>query len=227
MEPLTADRLAEILHEPKRFLLQRVLRTVGQDMAADVLVLTLQCEANGGMLTKDRTRRRTPGGTFFALMKERVTEQQRWRLFPPTAAYLRQQRPQAPQAPTWEEVRALIKQLTTTRAGEARIMKLTLIGRPGKIEIRKDCVLLRMQGKAPTNFPKGLPPVPKQAPLTWTVLVALRQWNRVKESVTTNQDDQLLIEGYPTREGNELVLMAQSCTSVAQQRARKAAQEAQ
>jgi hypothetical protein len=57
--------------------------------------------------------------------------------------------------------------------------------------------------------------------------VALRQWNRVKESVTTNQDDQLLIEGYPTREGNELVLMAQSCTSVAMQRAQKAAQSEQ
>jgi phosphorylated adapter RNA export protein len=96
MEPLTAERLAEILHEPKRFLLQRVLRTVGQDTVADVLVATLQCEANGGMLTKDGTRRRTPGGTFLTLMKERVTKQQRWRLFPPSSAYLRQQAPKGP-----------------------------------------------------------------------------------------------------------------------------------
>jgi hypothetical protein len=85
-------------------------------------------------------------------------------------------------------------------------------------------VLLRMQGKAPTNFPKGLPPVPKQAPLTWTVLVALRQWNRVKGSITADKEDQLIIEGYPAMQGTEHVLLAQSCTSVAVQRAQKAAQ---
>jgi hypothetical protein len=193
-------------------------------LVADVLVAALQCEAHGGMLTRDGTRRRTPGGTFFTLMKERVTAEQRRQLFPWNTPRPPRKLPRGPQAPTWDEVRPLLEQRTTLRAGEARIMKLTLVGRPGKIETRKDCVLLRMQGKPPTNFPKGFPPVPKQAPLTWTVLVALRQWNRVKDSLTTNQDDQLIIEGYPTKEGNELVLMAQSCTSVAVQRAQKAAQ---
>jgi hypothetical protein len=56
-------------------------------------------------------------------------------------------------------------------------------------------------------------------------MVALRQWNRVKDSLAANQEDQLIIEGYPLMQGSEHVLLAQSCTSVALQRAQKAAQQ--
>jgi hypothetical protein len=59
----------------------------------------------------------------------------------------------------------------------------------------------------------------------WTVMVALRQWNRVKDSVTGNPEDQLIIEGYPLMQGNQHVLMAQSCVSMLQQRAQKQAQQ--
>jgi hypothetical protein len=100
-------------------------------------------------------------------------------------------------------------------------MKLTLIGRPGTVETRGQAVVFRMQGKPPGALPRGLPPVPAQAPMTWTVLVALRQWTRVKESLAANQDDQLIIEGYPLMQSNQPMLLAQSCTSVAVQRARK------
>jgi hypothetical protein len=104
-------------------------------------------------------------------------------------------------------------------------MKLTLIGRPGQIETRGQVVVFRMQGKPPATLPRGLPPVPNTAPLTWNVMVALRQWNRVKDSLAANQDDQLIIEGYPLMQGSEPVLLAQSCTSVALQRAQKQAQQ--
>jgi len=82
-----------------------------------------------------------------------------------------------------------------------------------------------MQGKPPGSLPRGLPPVPAQAPLTWNVMVALRQWNRVKDSLAANQEDQLIIEGYPLVQGTQHVVLAQSCTSVALQRAQKAAQQ--
>ena len=78
----------------------------------------------------------------------------------------------------------------------------------------------------PAPYPEAYPPVPTQAPLTWNVMVALRQWNRVKDSLATNQEDQLIIEGYPATQGNQHVLLAQSCTSVAMQRAQKQAQQA-
>jgi hypothetical protein len=86
--------------------------------------------------------------------------------------------------------------------------------------------MFRMQGRPPGSLPKGLPPVPNAQPLTWTVIVAIRQWNRVKDSLETNADDQLILEGYPVMQGTQPVLMAQSCTSVALQRERKQAQQA-
>src|ERR671935_3019961 len=82
MDALTVDTLAEVLQEPHRPLLTQVLRTLGEDRCAAILADTLACEAHGGMLTKDGTRRRTPGGVFFQLVKDRVTPQERRRLFP-------------------------------------------------------------------------------------------------------------------------------------------------
>jgi hypothetical protein len=63
--------------------------------------------------------------------------------------------------------------------------------------------------------------------MTWNVMVALRQWNRVKDSLATNQDDQLIIEGYPLMQGSEHVLLVQSCVSMLQQRAQKQARQQQ
>jgi len=64
-------------------------------------------------------------------------------------------------------------------------VKLTLIGRPAldAIQTRPTYVAFRMQGKAPGPLPKGLPPVPDQHPIPWLVVIALRQWNRVKDSL--------------------------------------------
>ena len=64
-------------------------------------------------------------------------------------------------------------------------MKLTLVGRPGQIETRPQCVVFRMQGKAPGSLPKGLPLMPTTAPLTWVVMVAARQWSRIKDAIET------------------------------------------
>jgi PHAX RNA-binding domain-containing protein len=234
MAEVTVDTLAQALQEPKHALLLTVLRTLGQDRCAAILADTLQCEATGGMLTKDGTRRRTPGGVFFQLAKDRATRQERRRLFPQSAPQhgQGQRQPQgqsqdAVPALTWDEARSVIQTLTTEPPGEARTMKLTLIGRPGKVETRGQAVVFRMHGKPPGALPRGLPPVPAQAPLTWNVMVALRQWNRVKDSVAANQDDQLIIEGYPLLQGTQPVLLAQSCVSMLQQRAQKEAQRQQ
>jgi hypothetical protein len=228
MDTLTVAQLAEVLQEPNRPLLTQVLHTLGQDRCAAILADTLQCEASGGMLTKDGSRRRTPGGVFFQLVRERATPQERRRLFPWTAPQQGprppQRQPQAPTVLTWDEASTLMQTLATAPPGEARTMKLTLIGRPGKVETRGQAVVFRMQGKPPGALPRGLPPVPTQAPLTWSVMVALRQWNRVKDSLAANQDDQLIIEGYPLMQGSQPVLLAQSCVSMVQQRAQKAAQ---
>ena len=209
-------------------LLTQVLTILGPDRTSTLLTETLHCEANGGMLTKDGTRRRTPGGTFFQLVRQQAQPHERKRLFPHLAPQQGRTQPQRqPTVLTWEEANTLIQTLATQSPGEARTMKLTLIGRAGKVETRGQAVLFRMQGKPPGALPRGLPPVPTQAPLAWNVMVALRQWNRVKDSLTANQDDQLIIEGYPAMQGSEHVLLAQSCVSMLQQRAQKQAQRQQ
>src|SRR5207253_8807171 len=114
MDALTVDTLAEILQEPNRPLLTQVLRMLGQDRCRVILEDTLQCEANGGMLRRDGTHRRTPGGVFFQLVKERVTPPERRRLFPRPAPQ-RHRTPALsqgqPQFPTWDEVRAIVDTL--------------------------------------------------------------------------------------------------------------------
>jgi hypothetical protein len=227
MDPLTVDTLAEALQEPNRPLLTQVLRTLGQDRTRAMLTATLEQEAAGGMLTHDGTRRRTPGGTFFQLVRHQASPHERRRLFPRPAPPHGQGPPQVPRALTWEEARTRIETLATEPPGEARTMKLTLIGRPGKVETRGQAVMFRMQGKPPGALPRGLPPVPAQAPMTWTVMVALRQWQRVQDSLAAHQEDQLIIEGYPAMQGSQPVLLAQSCVSLLQQRAQKQARQQQ
>ena len=232
MDILTLDHLADVLQEPNVPLLRQVLRLLGAERTIAILTNTLTCEAAGGMLTMDGTRRRTPGGVFFQLVKEQVTPKERRRLFPrPAAPHTQGQRQAQPQAPpqllTWDEVQTIIEALAPTPAGEAHTMKVTLIGRPAKVETRQQCVVFQMQGKPPGPLPKGLPPMPSTPPMIWNVMVALRQWNRVKDSLSANQDDQLIIEGYPVMQGTQHVLLAQSCVSMLQQRVQKQAQQQQ
>ena len=80
------------------------------------------------------------------------------------------------------------------------------------------------RGKPPGPLPKGLPPVPDQQPITWLVVIALRQWNRVRDSLAAHADDTLILEGHPVVAGDGThVLLAQSCTSTVQQREKKQA----
>ena len=107
-------------------------------------------------------------------------------------------------------------------------MKLTLIGRPDAqaIQTRPTYVAFRMQGKEAGSLPKGLPPVPGQQPMTWLVVIALRQWSRVQESLAAHADDKLIVEGQPVVAGDGThVLLVQSCVSMLQQRAQKQARQ--
>src|SRR4030095_4982093 len=87
IDPLTAHTLAETLQEPNTALLAKVLRLLGQERCSAILTDALTTEASGGMLTKDGTRRRTPGGTFFHLVRDQCTQEERARLFAHVASH--------------------------------------------------------------------------------------------------------------------------------------------
>jgi hypothetical protein len=92
MDSLTATALSEVLQEPEKALLARVLKILGQERCAALLAETLSIESNGGMLTRAGDRRRTPGGVFFQLVKNGCTGRQRYALF----AYLKKLPPKRP-----------------------------------------------------------------------------------------------------------------------------------
>jgi len=70
MEPLTVDQLAAVLQEPNVELLRQVLAVLGPAHTAQLLAQTLDVEAAGGLLVTNGTRRRTPGGVFFHLVRQ-------------------------------------------------------------------------------------------------------------------------------------------------------------
>jgi phosphorylated adapter RNA export protein len=76
MDTLTADTLAEALQEPKKALLAKVLRTLGQERCQAIFIEACTIEASGGMLTRAGDRRRTPGGTFFHLVRQQCNKAQ-------------------------------------------------------------------------------------------------------------------------------------------------------
>jgi PHAX RNA-binding domain len=224
-DALTAEAVAQVLQEPNLPLLREVLRTVGPARCAALLAETLQVEAQGGLRTMDGTRRRTPGGVFFRLTKERATPEERRRLFPPPAPPPRGKTQDAPQVLPWREAQRAMEACASHPVGEATTMKLTLIGRPEHVEVHGSAVLFCLQGTAPGTLPRGLPLPPRTPGITWNVWVALRQWNRVRGSLASNPEDQLILEGYPLMQGTQPVLFVQSCTTVALQRAQRQAQQ--
>ena len=82
-DTVTAGAIARVLHEPQRQMIARALRTLGQDRCVELLADALTIESNGGMLTRAGDRRRTLGGVFLQLCRERTTATERRKIFRP------------------------------------------------------------------------------------------------------------------------------------------------
>jgi hypothetical protein len=219
---LTPTEITKVLQEPSKDLIWRIHKVMGAERANALLTETLAIQAHGGMARLDGQGMRTLGGIYLSLAKDQASGKERYRIFgvPPTTT-------SALQAPlcTWEDVQKAISELINTPAEEAS-MKLTLIGRPSAVQTKGQTVVFQLKGKAPGSLPKELPPLPKTPPLTWTVIVGMRQWNKVTASLDTHPDDRLVIDGYPTLQEGQHILMANNCVSVLMQQAKKAEQRA-
>jgi hypothetical protein len=154
MDTLTADRLAEALQEPKKSLLAKVLRTLGPERCQAIFTEACTIEANGGMLTSAGDRRRTPGGTFFHLVRQQCSKQERARLLPyPSAKQAQKQAPPVrPDATPLVLTIALWKGLTPMPV--TATLKLVLRELP---ETRESggMVYMALQNE-PRRLPKGI-----------------------------------------------------------------------
>ena len=106
--------------------------------------------------------------------------------------------------------------------------KIALSGRPGIIQKHHQYVAFKMKTqKTPDNLPKGLPTLRGES--NYLVFVTQKQWDKVEKSINDNEEDQLYLEGMcmiqPGFPG--IVVMAQTMTTKALQRSRKAEQKGQ
>lgn len=218
-------QITEALNESNRPLVRKIIQVIGPERTLEFLQTALAIEANGGLLVRNGKRRRTPGGTFFYTVRGNLPkhEQRQIWLRPPKASRPSGQA-QPLVAPTWEEAKQLISQ-AIQQIGEAKTVKLTLVGRPGKIVEQEACIVVSMKGKEPPSLPKGLPTPPASGAITWVVFIAKKQWNKVKDSLHTHPEDQLIIEGWPgvdPKRGIAIVLTT-NCRSVHMERAQRPA----
>jgi len=63
--------------------IKQLIQMMGIEFVQAVVAETLEIEANGGMTIRDGSRRRTPGGVFFQIIKPKLPEDIRNKIFPP------------------------------------------------------------------------------------------------------------------------------------------------
>jgi len=224
-----AVQLGETEEEPIRQI-RRAVRILGEHRVRIVVAWALDVEAAGGMMRADGSQKRSLGGVFFVIMRDDVGRKDFYRIFKGG----QQQRTGETGAAT-QTVSAPFDWTTfgasTTEAmsepGEATTVKLTVIGRRGKIVERGDVVLVGMRSEKAPSLPKGVP-APPSPQTDYMVLVGMKQWRKVAEALAADPADKLLIEGYPTvqPEFAGITVYATSATTTGIQAGKRAAQTA-
>jgi len=190
----------------------------------------------------DGSRRRTPGGVFFHLVRadDTLSREDRVSIFPPqfgrtraAGAALTQTAPASAPAPApaaapssawadddYRRVMAALQQET----GRATTVKITVIGRPGAAVEQDQAVAVALMSEKVPDLPKGLPAPP--AGTRYTVFVARKQWAKIAEALAADAEDAAIIEGYaaldPRVEG--IAVYATSATTKRLHAAKRAVQ---
>lgn len=222
----TVEHIARTLGETEADPIQQIERVVdvlGDDAALAYLEQTLAVEAEGGMTTHDGTRRRTPGGTFFFLVRGGITWSQRRRIFPGDRLAHRNTRPRSSDVESyeWDNRETDFRAFAPRDRGEGKV-ELKIIGRPLKVVEKPQLTILTMRSGNPPTLPAGLPK-PPDAPTIYLVFIAAKQWRKVKDALD-NPENKLIIKGWPVYDGKlgTITVLAQSTTSVMQEKARQA-----
>lgn len=239
----TARMIASALGETEQVAqqqIQRIVWALGRTAARNVLEQTLQIEENGGMMLRDGSRRRTPGGIFFHLAyttgkpkegrtlerpvyKKPKTEKQAQQSVSKQVALKVTQQTQP--VFTWDDRIKAVKEAENEK-GQANV-KITVIGRPGKILDKGSCIVTVMESTKVPTLPKGLP-TPTNVATKYAVYIASKQWAKVKDAIA-DPEDTLIIEGFPKTdpEVSAIAVFATNVTTKKLQMAKKQPQQAQ
>jgi hypothetical protein len=225
-----ADSLGEREFQPRATIAQ-IVRALGRTQSLALLEETRRIEAGAGIPVPDGSRRRTPGGVFFYLAYTTGKPKEGKTLRRPgygqkqkkkkngqsgqnQSVQSAQKRPAQPQLPifTWENHADVFDQLAAEK-GRATTVKITLVGRPGKVIDRVQCKVTTMESTKKPLLPKGLP-VPEAPVTTYTVYIANKQWKKVAEAIA-DPEDILIVEGFPHFDGqtNSIAVFSTSVTT--------------
>jgi hypothetical protein len=216
--------------------IERVVEELGVAAAYDFLAQTKLRLAEGGVTTYDKSRPRTAGGTFFFIVRGEVTAAQHQAIWPNhrlpyrLARQLPRKEPLAKQPPpakpahtrlTWTAAADLLP-LLSRQKGIAMTVKLTLIGRPGKIIDKGEVMVTVMTSDKIPTLPKELPPPPEE-PTVYLTFIAKKQWKKVAAALEADPEDRLIVEGYPAMDKKLGVvgLLAHSVTTTGLQAAKR------
>lgn len=197
----TIKHITETLGETDKKPVQQIKNIVklcGVDFANNILKETLEVEANGGMTITNGDRRRTIGGVFFHLAREQMEEEYRQQIFFSWRNKRQRRKEREAQFPVFDydnERAEVIKNLLED-VGKVNDVNITLTGQPAATERRRDLIILTMQDQIDGEFvfPSGVPQ-PDYTPISYTVYISAKQWERVESSVENDADDDLIIEG--------------------------------
>lgn len=210
--------------------LQRIVWALGGSQCYQLLEQTLQIEHNGGMMLRDGSRRRTPGGVFFYLAFGTGQPQEGRRLERPVYKKPKkekqaQQQQQPMPAFLWNNRIAAVKEAEVEK-GQATV-KIAVIGRPGKMIDKGSCIVTVMESTKVPALPKGLP-TPTNVATKYAVYIAPKQWKKVEEAIR-DPEDTLIVEGFPKTDPqvSAIAVFATNVTTKKLQMARKQPQATQ
>lgn len=217
-----AQKLAVILGETEEKPIIQLARSVdylGQEKAQEYADEAVTLAAGEGILTKDKSRKRSPGGTFFALVRMRLPRKKDWRKIKPIMKPVSEQ----PVALA-DEMPMLIDSTSRMKAGMLANCKLILTGRPtNPPQKQAQFVAFTIKLAQQPVLPKGLPTFGK-VETRYLILVAMKQWEKVEKKITDDKEDQLYIEGFATVQPdfkNGIVVLAQNVNTIGLMRMRK------
>ncbi|MCB0210441.1 MAG: hypothetical protein KDJ52_13975 [Anaerolineae bacterium] len=227
----TTKKVAKTLGETQTTPLntiERLVKVIGDERVLELLEEAQKMKTEGGLKTNDGSRQRTLGGVFFKIAKNKLSAQERWRVFTPKTPKKSKEDKQV-QPMKWAELKPLLGQLLAAVKGEIYTVKMTLIGKPGRVIEKERVVLTSLQSAKSPSLPKGLP-LPPSEPTTYLVFIAKKQWTKVKESIANFPEDKLIIEGYPVYDrrigqNGALCVYAQNVTTKLIQQAKRQAQK--
>ncbi len=231
MATRVADQLGERNNKPRQQI-AKIISLCGLKYAEKLVEETKEIEAQGGMMTQNGERRRTMGGVFFQLARQQLPEEMRDRIFNSWRHAINQHIKKEQQYPAYdfEQRASMLEGVLNDEAGEMTEMKISLSGRPGPVERRRELVITTLDYKLSEGFamPRGVP-LPHLTEHTYVVYIASKHWDNIEKALK-DETDELLVEGicaFDEEIDKFAIYSTYATTKKLQKKERKAAKQAE